>query len=77
MANSADRRQPGPRLGIAIAEQGMVLLDGPQGAVSTLTPEEAAATGESLRLAASLAAQQRTETPQAGTLPFRRKSDDA
>jgi hypothetical protein len=58
-----DRRAPSPRPGIAIAEQGAVILEGPQGAVATLTPEAAATTSENLRQAARLAALQRSENP--------------
>ena len=61
MAESGDRRQPSPLPCVAIAEQGAVLLDGPQGAVATLTPEAAVATSERLRRAASLAARQHAE----------------
>ena len=57
MADPDDRRQPSPRPAEAIAEQGVVLLDGPQGAVVALTPEAAVATSENLRRAAFLAAQ--------------------
>jgi hypothetical protein len=46
---------------VAIAEQGVVLLDGPLGVVLTLTPEAAIATSENLRHTACLAARQRGE----------------
>lgn len=61
------RRRPSILPGVAIAEQGVVLLDGPQGIVVSLTPEAAAATGESLRRAASLAERQRGHHPDADT----------
>ena len=61
MPDPDDPRQPSPRPGKAIADQGAVLLDGPRGAVVTLTPEAAEATGESLRRAAALAAGQRRD----------------
>lgn len=56
---SEDRRVPSAYPAIAIAENGVVLLDGPQGAVVALTPEAAAKTGQNLRRAAELAARQR------------------
>lgn len=59
MADSNDRLNPSPRPGTATAEQGVVLLDCPRGAVVTLTPEAAEATSESLRQAAALAEDQR------------------
>jgi hypothetical protein len=59
MSEPEDYRQPSPRPGTAIAEQGAVLLDGPRGAIMTLTPEAAEETGENLRHAAMLAEQQR------------------
>jgi len=62
MADPHNPRQPSPRPAEAIAEQGIVLLDGPQGAVLALTPEAAAVTGENLLRAASLAARQRSDT---------------
>jgi hypothetical protein len=59
VADSNDRLNPSPRPGTATAEQGVVLLDCPRGAVVTLTPEAAEATSESLRQAAALAEDQR------------------
>ena len=63
MADPEDRRLPSARPGVAIAEQGVVFLEGPHGVAATLTPEAAAATGENLCRAAARAAQQRTEAP--------------
>lgn len=53
--------EPSPEPGIATAERGVVLIDGPAGTVAALTPEAAAEMGESLRRAASLAARQRAD----------------
>lgn len=47
--------------GIATAEQGVVLLDGPDGVAIAMTPEAAEATGRSLIAAAEEAAGQRGE----------------
>jgi hypothetical protein len=59
MSEREDRRTPSACPAIATAENGVVLLDGPQGAVAALTPEAAEATSENLRRAASQAARQR------------------
>lgn len=48
--------------GIATAEGGLVLLDGPDGVAITLTPQAAESTGQSLLDAARDALKQ-TETP--------------
>jgi hypothetical protein len=55
-----DRAAPHPHgdPGIASAEQGLVLLDGPDGIAVTLTPQAAAQTGRNLIAAATLAEQQ-------------------
>jgi hypothetical protein len=45
--------------GIATAEQGLVLLDGPDGVAISMTPEAAAETGRNLIAAAEEAAGQR------------------
>ncbi|TGX56024.1 hypothetical protein E5A73_02615 [Sphingomonas gei] len=42
--------------GVASAEQGLVLLDGPSGVAVSMTPEAAVATGHSLLAAAEEAA---------------------
>ena len=47
--------------GVATAEQGVVLLDGPDGVAIAMTPEAAEATGRSLIAAAEEAAGQRGE----------------
>jgi len=59
MADRENRHLPSASPAVATAERGVVLLDGPQGVVAALTPEAAAATGESLCRAAFLAVQQR------------------
>ncbi|MGE7205002.1 hypothetical protein ACQKJZ_04905 [Sphingomonas sp. NPDC019816] len=41
--------------GVATAEQGVVMLDGPNGVAVTMTPHAAQATGESLIAAAHVA----------------------
>lgn len=53
------------RPGIAVAEQGVVILDGPDGAAVTMTPEAAAATSASLMDAAATAQQQAADADEA------------
>lgn len=48
----AQSREPFDRPGVATAEQGQVLLDGPDGVAIALTPDAAEATGRSLVSAA-------------------------
>ena len=45
-------REPHDRPGVASAEQGIVLLDGPDGVAVAMTPDAAEATGHSLVTAA-------------------------
>lgn len=52
-------RQPESLPGVAIAERGQVLLDGPDGVAVAMTPEAAAETGRRLIDAARLAEEQR------------------
>lgn len=59
MADRGTPHTPSDRPAVATAENGIVLLDGPQGAVAAMTAEAAAATGENLRRAASQAVRQR------------------
>lgn len=59
MPDLGNPRAPSDRPVIATAENGVVLLDGPQGAVATLTAEAAEKTSENLRKAASQAVRQR------------------
>jgi len=56
--NEAFNERPLAEPGKASAEQGVVILDGPDGVAITLTPEAAAATGHSLIEAAEQARQQ-------------------
>ena len=46
-------REPFDRPGVASAEQGQVLLDGPDGVAVAMTPDAAEATARSLATAAS------------------------
>jgi hypothetical protein len=51
--------EPERKAGIASAEQGVVLLDGPNGVAVSMTPEAAEETARSLLTAAEEAANQR------------------
>ncbi len=55
------RKRPEPRedAGVATAEDGVVILDGPDGVAVTMTPEAAVQTAESLQAAARQARKQR------------------
>lgn len=53
------RNAPQPRGGIASAEEGVVILDGPDGVAVTFTAEAATETADSLRTAAEQALSQR------------------
>jgi hypothetical protein len=55
--------QPRHDPGIATAEDGVVLLDGPDGLAITLTPSAAAQTGRNLIDAAAIAADQQPAQP--------------
>jgi hypothetical protein len=61
-----DRAVPQPRTdaGVATAEAGLVLLDGPDGVALTLTPQAAALTGQSLIDAAAEAERQARADPE-------------
>mgnify|MGYP003576670232 CR=1 FL=1 len=50
--------QPQSEPGVASAEDGLVILDGPNGVAVTMTPEAAAGTGQSLISAAAVANRQ-------------------
>jgi hypothetical protein len=50
--------QPETEPGVATAEAGLVILEGPDGVAATMTPDAAARTGQSLIEAAALAARQ-------------------
>lgn len=57
-----DKRNPGgpeQEPGVASAEQGIVLLDGPNGVAISMTPEVAEATARSMLAAAEEAVRQR------------------
>lgn len=54
--------QPQTQPGVATAEEGLVILDGPDGVAVTMTADAAQKTGHSLILAADIAAKQATET---------------
>lgn len=58
MRNPTDELQPETQPGIATAEGGLVFLDGPDGVATTMTPEAAAGTGQSLIAAAATAERQ-------------------
>lgn len=60
--NEALGEQPLSEPGKASAEQGLVILDGPDGVAITLTPDAAAATGQSLIDAAEMARMQVTQS---------------
>ena len=62
MSEDSSLRQPTDVPGIATAEGGLVLLDGPDGIAVTLTPQAAEGTGQSL-LAAAQDALKQVETP--------------
>lgn len=51
-------QQPETEPGVATAEQGVVMLDGPDGVAVSMTPEAADLTGRSLIAAAEIAAGQ-------------------
>ena len=53
---------PEAKPGIASAEDGFVLLDGPNGVAIAMTPEAAASTGRNLIAAAEEARQQQTDS---------------
>lgn len=56
-------REPHQHAGTATAEEGVVLLDGPDGVAITLIPDAAEATGHSLIAAAHEARVQSPELP--------------
>ena len=61
-------RQPHGKSGVASAEAGLVLLDGPDGVAIAMTPDAAEATARSLQQAA---AEARTQPPMPMPLPGR------
>lgn len=62
MSMPSNEPQPETEPGIASAENGLVLLDGPDGVAMTLTADAAARTGQSLIDAAAVAESQKTAT---------------
>lgn len=58
--------QPETEPGVASAEDGLVILDGPDGLALTMTADAAARTGQSLIDAAALAEQQAPAGPDSG-----------
>lgn len=63
MGMHASHNEPEKEPGVASAEQGLVLLDGPNGVAIAMTPDAAASTAHSLLAAVEEA---RTQTPYAG-----------
>lgn len=61
MTTPSDLSMPRDDPGIATAEQGFVLLDGPNGTAMTMTPHAADVTGRNLIEAARAARRQRGE----------------
>lgn len=53
--NESQRGKPREDAGHASAEDGLVILDGPDGIAVTMTPDAAALTAKSLQAAAELA----------------------
>lgn len=53
--------QPQTQPGIASAEDGLVVLDGPNGIAVTMTPDAAMQTGQNLISAAEIAERQKTD----------------
>jgi hypothetical protein len=58
MTDVSNTPQPETEPGIASAEDGLVVLDGPDGVAITMTPDAAQKTGQSLMSAAEIAEQQ-------------------
>lgn len=61
MSEPSNISQAQTQPGIASAEAGLVILDGPDGVAVTMTPDAAAKTGHSLVSAAEVAQQQSGE----------------
>jgi hypothetical protein len=61
MTEFSNTPQPLTEPGVASAEDGMVVLDGPDGVAITMTPDAAQKTGTSLISAAELAEQQASD----------------
>jgi hypothetical protein len=54
--------EPQTQAGVASAEQGVVMLDGPNGVAVAMTPDAALSTGQSLIAAAEVARVQQPDT---------------
>lgn len=67
MTDSSAAPQPHTEPGTASAEDGLVVLDGPNGLAITMTPGAAAGTGESLLAAADAAERQIAEKDTGGS----------
>jgi hypothetical protein len=65
MMATSDTPTPQAEPGVATAEDGVVLLDGPDGLALTLTPDAAERTGRSLIDAAEVARTQSPAVPEA------------
>lgn len=61
MTDVSNTPQPETEPGIASAEDGLVVLDGPDGVAITMTPDAAHKTGQSLISAAGIAEQEVAE----------------
>ncbi|MDO9370358.1 MAG: hypothetical protein Q7T68_17460 [Sphingopyxis sp.] len=59
MTTASHAPQPETEPGVASAEEGLVILDGPDGIAKTMTADAAAKTGQSLIEAAALAETQK------------------
>ena len=59
MTGPAEHQEPETGGGIATAEEGQVMLDGPDGVAIAMSPEAAISTAHSLIAAAEVAAEQR------------------
>jgi len=60
MSETPNVPQPETEPGVATAEDGVVMLDGPDGVAVTMTASAAAQTGESLVSAAAIAQEQQS-----------------
>ncbi len=63
MTEFSNTPQPLTEPGVASAEDGVVVLDGPDGVAITMTPDAAQKTGTSLISAAEVAEQQIADAP--------------
>ena len=68
MTASPDVPQPETKPGVASAEDGLVVLDGPNGLALTMTADAANGTGQSLIAAAEVAERQLTDKNGSGDI---------